>query len=105
MIAILRALDLTKLPAGTEVSIRILATSTGRYRTRIAFTNDRQRQILDRALEDLRARIGADAQVEVAAADEASTFPDLALDLQLMAGENLATSVLRALDAGADKKL
>lgn len=80
----LRQLDLTKLPDGVEIAVRLLKTSTGRWRVRLDVGNDKIRQDLG---------------------DRVMTFDDLVLDLHVFAGENLATAVLRQQASGAGKQL
>lgn len=79
-----RQLDLTKVPDGVEIGVRMLKTSTGRWRLRLDVGNDKVRQELG---------------------DRVMTFDDLVLDLHVFAGENLATAVLRQQASGAGKQL
>ena len=80
----LRLLDLTKIPEGAEVGIRILKTTPGRWRLRLDIGNDKVRQDLG---------------------DKVMTFDDLVVDLHVFSGENMATAVLRQQASGAGKKL
>ena len=80
----LRQLDLTKIPDGVEIGVRMLKTTTGRWRVRLDVRNEKTSQDIG---------------------DRVMTFDDLVLDLHVFAGENLATAVLRQQASGAGKQL
>lgn len=80
----LRRLDLLKVPEGTEVALRILRTSTGRWRVRV--------------------EIGRDKAVE-ALGDRVMPLDDVLVDLHVFASENMAAAVLRQQAAGAGRRL
>lgn len=81
---ILRQLDLTKIPESAEVRVRILKTSTGRWRLRLSIGNDKADQELG---------------------DRVMLLDDLLVDLHVFASENMAAAVLRQQAAGAGKQL
>ena len=80
----LRRLDLLKVPDGAEIAVRLLKTSTGRWRVRVEFGKDKASHSLG---------------------DRVMPIDDLLVDLHVFAGENMAAAVLRQQAAGAGKRL
>lgn len=79
---------LTQVPVGVELCWSVKPTSTGRYRLRVWFAQE---------------KAGQAATHEIA--DDVGTLQDVTLALAVFAQENLAAAVGRAQDAGAGKRM
>jgi hypothetical protein len=80
----LRRIDLTRVPGGVELTVRMLKTSTGKWRLRVHIGNDKAKHELG---------------------DKVMSFDDLVVDMHVFSSENMAHAVLRQQDSGAGKRL
>lgn len=79
---------LTQVPVGVELCWSVKPTTTGRYRLRVWFAQEKKGQQVTHDIEDA-----------------VGTLQDVTLALAVFAQENLALAAQRSQDAGAGAKL